>query len=165
MTKITQDDIECWKAIFSLTNEQMDVEGDDKRGLELLAAHREAAINSEAQNPWKAAIIGELVNCFLLTDEHVNDPKKAIRDAIAWNQKIALDPAVSKDAADLVEAGREQAEREVVDHARKAAQIHHRIAAETPRGDEMRVHSLSLSRAYGAVADAIENREHRNDTD
>lgn len=42
MTKITQDDIECWKAIFSLTNEQMDVEGDDKRGLELLAAHREA---------------------------------------------------------------------------------------------------------------------------
>lgn len=46
MTKITRADIECWKAIFDFDDEHIDVEGDDKRGLELLAAHREAAFEA-----------------------------------------------------------------------------------------------------------------------
>ena len=68
MTKITQADIKCWKAIFSFTDEQMDIDNDDKRGLELLAAHREAAFEAgreqaEREVEWLRAE-ARLCDCF-----------------------------------------------------------------------------------------------------
>jgi len=53
------------------------------------------AIADEKQNPWKAAVIDELVVCHIYTAEHDNNPRKAIKDAIQWNCEVALDPRVS----------------------------------------------------------------------
>lgn len=74
MTKITQADIECWKAIFSLTDEQVDVEGDDKRGLELLAAHREAAFEAGREHAER-----EVVEWLQLPDEYLLDGDYQVR--------------------------------------------------------------------------------------
>ena len=41
--EVTQADIECWKAIFGFDDQSVDIDGDDKHGLELLAKHRLAA--------------------------------------------------------------------------------------------------------------------------
>jgi len=65
--------------------------------------------SSLRRNPWRDALIDALVVNFILSPENENDPRKAIQDLIAWEQKLALDPAVSQDAADLIERGRKQA--------------------------------------------------------
>lgn len=62
--------------------------------------------NTEAEpNHWQQAVVDELVVLHLLNDSNAHDPKKAIADVIAWNTKIALDPAVSKEARDLQASG------------------------------------------------------------
>lgn len=50
---------------------------------------------------WKDAIIDACVVDWVLTAEHENDPRKAVNDLLCWQQKLALDPAVSEDAAKL----------------------------------------------------------------
>lgn len=57
-------------------------------------------------DPWREAMIDELVVCHIYSAKHDDDPKQALHDAITWNVTVALDPAVSSDAAALVEKGR-----------------------------------------------------------
>jgi len=52
---------------------------------------------------WKDAILDACVVDWVLTNEHQDNPRRAINDLLAWQQKIALDPAVSKEAHDLHE--------------------------------------------------------------
>ena len=67
------------------------------------------AIEDEKQNPWKAAIIDELVVDCILAKEHESDPEGALRAAIDWNVQVALDPAVSAQARDMLKKARMEA--------------------------------------------------------
>lgn len=66
------------------------------------------------QNAWREAVIDELVVCHIYRKEHDEDPRKAIAEAIAWNMKIALDPAVSKEAQDLYDKGIAEGRRQAL---------------------------------------------------
>ena len=50
---------------------------------------------------WKDAIINACIVDWVYTAEHETNPRKAVNDLLSWAQKIALDPAVSKEAYDL----------------------------------------------------------------
>ncbi len=52
------------------------------------------------------AIDRELVTTGIWSEKLAADPEKAVREVINWHCAIALDPAVSPDAAALVEQGR-----------------------------------------------------------
>lgn len=57
------------------------------------------------ENPWKEAVIDELVCCGIYRQAHDMDPNLAIKEAIDWNVQISLDPCVSSAARALVEQG------------------------------------------------------------
>lgn len=52
---------------------------------------------------FRQAVIDELVNCGIFRLEHETNPRLAIHDIINWNVAVALDPAVSVDAINLIE--------------------------------------------------------------
>ena len=61
---------------------------------------------------WKAQVIEMLVVRHIYQAKHEDDPRSAIADLLAAQARIDLDPAVSSDAAALVERGRvEERER------------------------------------------------------
>jgi hypothetical protein len=62
-------------------------------------------------NPWKDAIDNELVVAHLGVAG--DDPRADLNKLINWHCAVALDPAVSSDAAALIERGR-QLEREEI---------------------------------------------------
>lgn len=66
-----------------------------------LAEH--IAVTESAE--WRKAIQNELVVLHILNNENEENPHKALADIIEWNRKIALDPAVSKEARDLQASG------------------------------------------------------------
>lgn len=53
----------------------------------------------EDLRPWRDAVIDAMVVDWVLSAENKDDPRRAINDLICWNIKVALDPAVSKEAA------------------------------------------------------------------
>jgi len=57
------------------------------------------------ENPWRDAVEDELVIAGILNNAH-SDPRQAIKDVIAWNCQVALDPLVSKEAQDLIDKGK-----------------------------------------------------------
>ena len=75
-----------------------------------IAYARAAVLAERERSPWKAALDQELVSLHLgTTDTPGYDTPKAALDAIIqWHVKIALDPAVSSDAAALIAAERER---------------------------------------------------------
>jgi Arc/MetJ-type ribon-helix-helix transcriptional regulator len=84
-------------------------------------------LEDEHQNPWKAVLIDEIVCIGIYTKEHDKNPKKALHEVILWNQAVAIDPAVSTDAATLIK----QSKREVLLEAAEAMESG---AFETPYG-------------------------------
>ena len=54
-----------------------------------------------ARDQWKNAVIDAAVCRWVYTAEHETDPRKAINDVLAWESRVALDPAVSEPAAKL----------------------------------------------------------------
>ena len=70
-----------------------------------------------------------------------------------------LEEDLAGSAARHREAAIKQRDAEIVAWLRQKAQIHHRIAAELKHGEDLRIHHLSLSRAYSETADAIERGE------
>jgi hypothetical protein len=68
-----------------------------------------AAVECEANNPWKAEVIDQLVVAHIYSASHETNPRKALKDAIAWNCAVALDPAVSVEAAKIVAAANSRA--------------------------------------------------------
>lgn len=80
-----------------------------QKASEFLRAYREDVERISAQFTesleWRKAIQDELVVLHILNAENEENPRKALQDIIHWNQKIALDPAVSKEARDLQASG------------------------------------------------------------
>lgn len=66
------------------------------------------AMADEAQNPWKRVLMDALVVSHIYRKEHEDNPVVALNDLISWEQVVALDPAVSEDAAALIERGRQE---------------------------------------------------------
>lgn len=66
--------------------------------------------DSTASDPWREAVLDELIVSHIYRAEHDNNPKLAIQDAISWHCKVALDPEVSSDAQALVARGASQSE-------------------------------------------------------
>lgn len=56
-------------------------------------------------DPWREAVIDRLVALNALGPRNENDPRQAVEDIVYWETAIALDPAVSSDAAALEDAG------------------------------------------------------------
>ena len=61
-----------------------------------------------SSNPWKEAVVDALVNCWALSSENVEDPRRAVEDLVRREVKWALDPLISKAAHDLIEKGRKE---------------------------------------------------------
>jgi hypothetical protein len=60
------------------------------------------AINDGKRNPWKSAVIEALIVNHIFRVSHESDPVRALADLVDWECKVALDPAVSKEAQELV---------------------------------------------------------------
>lgn len=58
-----------------------------------------------AVNEWREALINELCNIHVYSLVHDADPRRALQDVIDWHCGVAIDPAVSSDAAALIERG------------------------------------------------------------
>lgn len=80
--------------------------------VEQIEAHHKAIENGlrerlaeveRERDEWKNAIIDAAVVDWVYTKEHETNPRKAVGDLLARQAKIALDPAVSKEAHDLRE--------------------------------------------------------------
>jgi hypothetical protein len=112
--------------------------GDDIAPIVNKVARFEEQTRTEERR-WRDAVTDALVVSHIYRAEHDSDPRKAINDLLCWEAKIALDPAVSKDAAALVEQTRTATEREVVAKAIEA------IAADRRRFIE----DSNSWRAYG----------------
>lgn len=54
---------------------------------------------------WKDAVIDAAVVDWVYTAEHEVDPRKCINDLLVYQQKIALDPAISQAAMELLKEG------------------------------------------------------------
>ena len=66
---------------------------------------------------WKDAIIDATVVDWIFTKEHETNPRKAVNDLLAWGEKVALDPLVSKPAHDLHEEIKElRGQLEILTH-------------------------------------------------
>lgn len=63
---------------------------------------------ADDRNSWQDAVIDELVSCGIYSESHDTNPSKAVQDLIAWNNQVALDPAVSEEAKALQEQGFEE---------------------------------------------------------
>ena len=88
-------------------------EGCARRDLEgalrvALAAPEPADDERVAGDEWKLAVDYELVTCGATADSF-DTPARAVKELIDWHVRVALDPAVSGDAAALVERGRKEA--------------------------------------------------------
>jgi hypothetical protein len=64
------------------------------------------AEEQRAANEWKQEVIERLVLNFILTKEHENNPRKALDDLLVWEQKCALDPAISEEVNKLLHKAR-----------------------------------------------------------
>jgi hypothetical protein len=60
---------------------------------------------------WKHAILDAVIVNWTFTKEHEMNPRKAVHDALAWESQVALDPAVSEPAAQLVRRAEKAEER------------------------------------------------------
>lgn len=58
---------------------------------------------------WYIELINESIVCWVYKKEHEDDPRMCLQEVIQWNTQVALDPAVSKEARDLIERGRSEA--------------------------------------------------------
>lgn len=57
---------------------------------------------AEAWEQMRAAVLDALIVGHIYRAEHETNPRKALADLLAWETQIALDPAVSSAAADLI---------------------------------------------------------------
>jgi hypothetical protein len=52
------------------------------------------------RDAWKNAILDAAVVDWVYQAEHENNPRQVVNDLLCWQQKIALDPTISKEAAE-----------------------------------------------------------------
>jgi hypothetical protein len=63
------------------------------------------AMEDENQNPWKRAVVNELVIDGIFSVDHESNPVKAVQDIVSWNCDVVLDPKMSTAASSLVKEG------------------------------------------------------------
>lgn len=61
---------------------------------------------------WESAIVDEIVTCHIEASTVSETPRQLLHRIIEWHTKVALDPAVSQDARDLIRLGKAQAQPE-----------------------------------------------------
>lgn len=61
-------------------------------------------VQLDKDSAWRKVVQDELVNLHILSEINEDNPHKALSDIIEWNQKIALDPAVSAEARALAKS-------------------------------------------------------------
>jgi hypothetical protein len=61
------------------------------------------APHPEESQDWRTAVIDALVVAGIYTKEHDSNPRKALHELICWENSVALDPRVSKEARALQE--------------------------------------------------------------
>ena len=66
-----------------------------------------AGVKAE-RNKWIRALDEEMVACHLGVFNAKDDPKTTLSKLITWNQDVALDPAVSSKAQELISKEREE---------------------------------------------------------
>lgn len=82
---------------------------------------------------WRLAVIDALTVSFIYRSAHDYDPRMALAELISFEQLVALDPAVSKEAAELRDTYLERAERaeaalrERNEDAARLREIEHRV--------------------------------------
>lgn len=76
----------------------------------------------EVKYTFEDAVIEQLIVHHIYTAEHDTNPLKAIRDLMAINVAIALDPKVSSDAAALYERGFQDGWNALTEFIRKGNQ-------------------------------------------
>jgi hypothetical protein len=64
-------------------------------------------VAARERDKWIRAIDEEMVSCHLGVFNVEDDPKAAIAKLLAWHQDVALDPAVSSEARELIAKERE----------------------------------------------------------
>lgn len=77
-------------------------------GFVMLSLATSSAAEIASLRQWRDAIEGQLVSCHLGTADDFADARAALHALIECNQKIALDPAVSEGARDLIASRDEQ---------------------------------------------------------
>ncbi len=116
--------IECSDAIrkrFPLTTDSLD---NAQAVVHILdAARRIATITNKAESKledgFKRRVIDALICNHILTSEHETNPERALTDLIAWETKIALDPAISSEADQLQKRYAARVVRELIPVAAK----------------------------------------------
>lgn len=63
---------------------------------------------------WYIELVNEAIVCWVYRKEHEDDPRLCLQEVIQWNTQVALDPAVSKEARDLIERGRAEAYQDLL---------------------------------------------------
>lgn len=122
----------------------------------LAQIQRERDDASRDRDAWKDAVLDATVVDWIYTKEHETDPRKAVNDLLVWQQQVALNPAVSKTAYDLVERA-EQAEQE-----RKSADVllHRVCVAMDETSPAEAVEQLEFDQqSWQAACDAIKQGE------
>ena len=86
----------------------------DITGIEEFAYLIIEAHNKENEG-WKQAVIDQLVVLHIYNDTHNDDPRKAIKDLVTYENSLALDPLVSERASELIEQGKKERDKELLD--------------------------------------------------
>lgn len=67
----------------------------------LAAVEQKLRTTERERDEWKNAIIDATVCNWTYQEKHENDPRAAVNALLAWESQVALDPAVSEEAAKL----------------------------------------------------------------
>jgi hypothetical protein len=105
---MTRDDIIKMAREAGLTiRGHYDETGSTPSELERFFAVAYAAGAAAEREKWIKALDAEMVSCHLGVFNAGDDPRAALAKLLAWHQDVALDPAVSSGAQNLILKGRE----------------------------------------------------------
>ncbi len=92
----------------------------NRDGVYMDALERFAALVAAAEREeWTKALDAEMVSCHLGVFNAEDDPRAAIAKLLAWHQDVALDPAVSSRAQELILKEREECAKLFKSHWRE----------------------------------------------
>jgi hypothetical protein len=120
----------------------------------IAAVQRFAALVAAAEREeWTKALDAEMVSCHLGVFNAEDDPRVAIAKLLAWHQDVALDPAVSSRAQELILKEREECAR-VCESQQNMAVMRHpaRIEVEQSTQNMMALKCAGLIRSRGNKA-------------
>jgi len=82
---------------------------------DFMLIYQKGVADGRDADEWKNAVDDWCTHTLMTTADSFASPKDAITAIVAMEQRIALDPSVSKEARDLVQSGRDAERDDVVD--------------------------------------------------